>query len=276
MVSCVPYPARPGGYPRLAPRVRPLTGVAGNGAVASRLAADVRIEIWSDVVCPWCYVGKRRLESALAEFEHGDDVEVVYRSFELDPSAPQGGTGRTLPQLARKYGRPEQEMEAMMHQLIDTAAADGLDLHLLDTVHTNTVDAHRLLHLALAQGGPALQRSLKEELLAAYFTRAENVGDHAVLAAAAASVGLDADRVAAVLTGEEFADAVAADVAQARAYGATGVPFFVVDGRYGISGAQPAEVFGQVLERAWSESHPTVEMVGGAADGACGPDGCAI
>lgn len=236
----------------------------------------MRIEIWSDVVCPWCYVGKRRLESALADFEHGDDVEVVYRSFELDPSAPRGGTDKTLPQLARKYGRPEQEMEAMMHQLIDTAAADGLDLRLLDTVHTNTVDAHRVLHLALAEGGPALQRSLKEALLAAYFTRAENVGDHAVIAAAAASVGLDADRVAAVLAGEEFADAVTADVERARAYGATGVPFFVVDGRYGISGAQPAEVFGQVLERAWTESHPAVEMVGGAADGACGPDGCAI
>ncbi|MBZ5733093.1 DsbA family oxidoreductase [Nocardioides sp. TRM66260-LWL] len=239
----------------------------------------MRIEIWSDVVCPWCYVGKRRLESALADFEHADDVEVVYRSFELDPYAPRGGDEPTLPQLARKYGRPEAEMRTMVQGLVETAAADGLDLRLFDTVHTNTVDAHRLLHLALAEGGPALQRALKEELLAAYFTRAENVGDHAVLAAAAAVAGLDAERVAAVLAGSEFAESVAADVDQARAYGATGVPFFVVDARYGISGAQPVEVFAQVLERAWADAHPAVELVtpaGASTDAACGPDGCAI
>lgn len=238
----------------------------------------MRVEIWSDVVCPWCYLGKRRLEQALEGFAHADEVELVYRSFELDPAAPQHGHERTLTTLARKYGRPEDDMRDMMQQLIDTAAAEGLEFRLFDNVHTNTIDAHRVLHLALETGGPALQSRLKESLLAAYFTRAEDVGDHAVLTAAAVGVGLDAGRVGEVLAGEEFREAVEADIAQARAYGVTGVPFFVVDGRYGIAGAQPAEVFGQALEQAWAERRPAVEMLTGtAADGdACGPDGCAI
>ncbi|MCR6033493.1 thioredoxin domain-containing protein [Nocardioides sp. zg-579] len=239
----------------------------------------MRIEIWSDVVCPWCYVGKRRLEKALAGFEHRDAVEVVYRSFELDPSAPRHGHESTLSQLAKKYGQSEDQMRAGMQSLIDTAADEGLDMRLFDNVHTNTVDAHRLLHLALEAGGPALQRELKEQLLAAYFLRAEDVGDHDVLRAAARTAGLaeaaGEQRVDAVLAGQEYADAVAADIAQARAYGATGVPFFVVDQRYGVSGAQPTEVFEQVLATAWADAHPVLQPVGGDAD-ACGPDGCPI
>ena len=235
----------------------------------------MRIEIWSDVVCPWCYIGKRRLETALAGFEHRDQVEVVYRSFELDPSAPRHGDEPTLASLARKYGRPEAEMRQMRQHVGDTAAAEGLEFRLFDNVHTNTLDAHRLLHLALDAGGPALQRELKEALLAAYFVHAENVGDHEVLARIAVDAGLDPGRVAEVLAGEEYAAAVRADVDQARAYGATGVPFFVVDRRFGVSGAQPAEGFGQVLEQAWADAHPSLQAVGGDAD-ACGPDGCAI
>lgn len=235
----------------------------------------MRIEIWSDVVCPWCFVGKRRLERALADFEHRDEVEVVYRSFELDPTAPRHGHELTTGVIARKYGRSEDEMRDMQQQLIDTAAAEGLEMRLFENVHTSTIDAHRLLHLALEAGGPELQRTLKEALLTSYFTRAEDVGDHAVLTTVAVAAGLDPDRVAAVLASEEYADAVSADIAQARAYGATGVPFFVVDRKFGVSGAQPSEVFAQVLERAWSDAHPVLQTVGGDAD-ACGPDGCAI
>jgi predicted DsbA family dithiol-disulfide isomerase len=235
----------------------------------------MQIEIWSDVVCPWCFVGKRRLEKALAGFEHRDDVEIVYRSFELDPSAPQHGHELTTGVIARKYGRSEDEMRDMQQQLIDTAAAEGLTLRLFENVHTNTVDAHRVLHLALETGGPALQRELKEAFLTAYFTHAQDVGDHAILTAAAVGVGLDAERVAEVLSSDAYADAVAADIAQARAYGATGVPFFVVDQKYGVSGAQPSEVFGRLLEQVWAESHPVLQTVGGDAE-ACGPDGCAI
>lgn len=234
----------------------------------------MEIEIWSDVVCPWCYIGKRRLETALAGFPHADEVEVVYRSFELDPSAPHHGHELTTGVLARKYGRSEAEMRQMQEQLIGVAAEEGLDFRLFDNVHTNTIDAHRILHLALETGGPALQRELKEALLAAYFVRAEDVGDHDVLRRAATSVGLDEGRVAEVLGGEEYAAEVEADIARARAYGATGVPFFVVDRKYGVSGAQPAAAFTQVLERAWADEHPTLEVVGGGD--ACGPDGCAI
>ena len=234
----------------------------------------MQIEIWSDVVCPWCYVGKRRLETALAAFDHRDEVEVVYRSFELDPSAPHHGHELTTGVIARKYGRSEAEMRQMQEQLMAVAAEEGLEMRLLDTVHTNTVDAHRLLHLALETGGPALQRELKEALLTAYFTRAEDVGDHAVLRAAAVAAGLDEARVDAVLAGEEYTDAVAADVARARAYGATGVPFFVVDERYGVSGAQPTELFTEVLEKAWADAHPLAAVVGGGE--VCGPDGCSV
>ena len=221
----------------------------------------MRIEIWSDVVCPWCYVGKRRLETALAAFEHRDEVEVVYRSFELDPSAPQHGHELTTGVLARKYGRSEAEMRQMQQQLIDVAAEEGLAFRLFDNVHTNTVDAHRLLHLALAEGGPALQRELKEALLAAYFVRAEDVGDHDVLrTAVAAAVGLD-DGAGRRGAGHRRVRRRGRRPTsrQARAYGATGVPFFVVDQRYGVSGAQPAEVFSQVLERAWAERDPALQ-----------------
>ncbi|WP_460797865.1 DsbA family oxidoreductase [Nocardioides pacificus] len=235
----------------------------------------MRIEIWSDVVCPWCYVGKRRLESALADFPHRDEVEVVYRSFELDPSAPAHGDELTEVSLSRKYGTDVATMRQMQQQLTDTAAQEGLAFRLSETVHTKTVDAHRLLHLALDVGGPAQQERLKEALLASYFVRAENVGDHGVLRAVAIEAGLDAARVDEVLAGTAYDDEVQADIAQARAYGATGVPFFVVDQRYGISGAQPAEVFRNALDQAWADSRPTVQMVGGDAD-ACGPDGCAI
>ncbi len=235
----------------------------------------MRIDVWSDVVCPWCFIGKRRLESALAGFEHADDVEVVYHSYELDPAAPKQPTETVAESLGRKYGGGPEAGMAMMDQVEAVAAEEGLIFRLREAKHANTVDAHRILHLALAEGGAAQQRALKEELLSAYFLRAENPADHEVLLAAATRAGLEETRVRAVLSSDEFAESVEADIRQAAAYGATGVPFFVVDGRYGISGAQPADTFSQVLERAWTEKHPSVQMVGGEAD-VCGPDGCAV
>ncbi|MGH3509199.1 MAG: DsbA family oxidoreductase [Nocardioidaceae bacterium] len=238
----------------------------------------MRIEIWSDVVCPWCYIGKRRLEAALEGFEHADEVEVVYRSFELDPSSPARGTESVSSYLGRKYGGGEAAGRAMIARSTGIADEVELTFDYADAVRSRTVDAHRLLHLALETGGPRLQRELKEALLAAYFTRAEDMGDHDVLRKAAAGVGLDGGRVDEVLASSEFEDAVRADVAQAQAYGATGVPFFVIDERYGVAGAQPTEVFTQLLDRAWSDAHPAIELVGPeGTDGAvCGPDGCAV
>ena len=237
----------------------------------------MKIEIWSDVVCPWCYIGKRRLETALADFEHADEVEVVWRSFELDPSAPTEPTTSVVEHLGVKYGGGRAAGERMQAQVAGIAAEEGLTFRNGGALRGSTRDAHRLLHLALEDGGPAVQGRLKEALLSAYFQGAESPTDHAVLTRVALEVGLDADRVAAVLGSQEYADEVRADQQQATAYGATGVPFVVVDRLYGVSGAQPADVFGRTLERAWSESHPTVQRVTGV-DGAeaCGPGGCAI
>jgi len=231
----------------------------------------MRIEIWSDVVCPWCYIGKRRLEQALEAFPHRDEVEVVYRSFELDPSAPQVATETTVEALARKWGTDVAGARQAMARGDEVAAEEGLHFKHHDAPRARTVDAHRLLHLALDAG---LQADLKEALMAAYFTRGESMGDHDVLRKAAVDAGLDPARVDEVLASSEYADAVQADIDQARAFGANGVPFYVVDRKYGISGAQATEVFTQVLERAWEESRPKLDLLDGAD--ACGPDGCAI
>ena len=229
------------------------------------------VEIWSDIACPWCYIGKRRLETALAGFGHRDEVEVVWHSFQLDPNAPQQPTQTVGEMLSKKYGVSAADAAQMVARVEGLAAEEGMSWHHADSLHVNTLDAHRLLHLARAEGR---QDALKESLLAAYFGDAADVGDPDVLTRIATGVGLDEARVREVLGSREYADEVEADIAQARAYGATGVPFYVVDEKYGISGAQPVEVFAQVLDKAWGDSHLT--LVGGTADGECGPDGCAI
>ena len=210
------------------------------------------VEVWSDVVCPWCAIGRSRLETALASSPHADQVEVVLRSFELDPTAPVGGGEPMVEVLAGKYGVAPDEAARMMARTEDLAAAEGLEMHMGTTLHSNTVDAHRLLRLALATGGPGPQLRLNDDLVDAHFRDGLDVGDHAVLRKVAVDAGLDESEVSDVLDGDRYAEAVAADVRQARAYGATGVPFFVVDRRYGVSGAQPVEVFAEVLETAFS------------------------
>jgi len=249
--------------------------VTGTTQPSVRVVTHVKIEIWSDVVCPWCYIGKRRLEKALSGFAHRDDVDIVYRSFQLDPAAPRVPDQTVAEHLGTKYGGGPAAGQQMVDRTEAVAAEEGLLFRLGEAQRVNTVDAHRLLHLALESGGAHLQAALKEELLAAYFLRAENVADHDLLRRTTEKVGLDAVAVDAVLAGDAHADAVERDIRDAAALGATGVPFFVIDRRYGISGAQPVEVFTQVLERAWDESHPQLERVGGheAAD-ACGPEGC--
>lgn len=214
----------------------------------------MQIEIWADVVCPWCFIGKRRLETALADFEHADDVEVVWRSFELDPSAPTEPTTSVLDHLGARYGGGRAGAEQMQARVAEVGAAEGLAIRNGDALWGSTRDAHRLLHLALDEGGPRLQGRLKEALMSAYFSDAETITDHAVLARVAGSVGLPAVRVAAVLGSDEYAAEVEADQRQAAAFGATGVPFFVFDRRYAVSGAQPTEVFAQALRQAWDEA----------------------
>lgn len=235
----------------------------------------MRIEIFSDVVCPWCYIGKRRLEAALAEFEHSEEVEVVWRSYQLDPTAEKGAGVTTVEALGAKFPGGPDQVRQMLARTQQVAADEGLEFG-GSSFHANTVDAHRLLHLALEVGGADLQGELKEALFKAHFTDNVNVDDPEVLTEVAASVGLPAARVTDVLAGDEFAAEVRADIDRARAYGATGVPFFVIDAKYGVSGAQPKETFAQALDQAWTESHPVLTVVD--ADGAdvCGPDGCAV
>jgi predicted DsbA family dithiol-disulfide isomerase len=238
----------------------------------------VQIEIWSDVVCPWCYIGKRRLETALSTFPHRDEVEIVWRSFQLDPTAVTEPNATVAEHLGVKYGGGPEAGLRMIERVEAIAAGEGMTWRHREAIRVNTLDAHRLLHLALAEGGPQLQGRLKEALLAAYFEGAESPTDHAVLTRVATGAGLDAGRVAEVLASGEYAEAVQADQQQAAAFGATGVPFVVVDRTYGVSGAQPAEVFGQVLQQAWDDAHPVLQTVGGGAsdDTTCGPDGCAV
>jgi predicted DsbA family dithiol-disulfide isomerase len=213
----------------------------------------VEVEIWSDVVCPWCYLGKRRFERALDTFPHRDKVQVVYRSFELDPAAPRGVTTPTVQMLASKYAMSPEQAERAQRQMEERAAADGLTFRMSGLRSGNTRDAHRLLQLAKACGR---QDELMERLQRAYFTEQDSIFDNDCLTRLAVAVGLDPDAVADVLASDRYSDHVDTDEAMARALGATGVPLFVIDRRYGISGAQPPETIAAVLERAWREAGP--------------------
>ena len=235
----------------------------------------MKVEIWSDVVCPWCYIGKRRFEAALARFAHRDEVEVVWRSFELDPSAPPSmpEQGSYAERLATKYGSSVAEAQGMIDNMTATAAKEGLDFRFDVAKPGNTFDAHRLLHLALEHDK---QDALKERLDRATFTDGSPVSDHAALRGLALEVGLARTEVDDVLGSLRYSEAVRADEAQARTYGINGVPFFVVDQRYGISGAQPPDVVLQTLEQAWSERSPLTVPVPGGPASACEGDSCAV
>ena len=239
----------------------------------------MKIEIWSDIACPWCYIGRRRLEHALDEFEHRDQVEIVWRSFQLDPSAPKEYPGTLNDMLVDLKGISHQQAEMMHKRVTDLAALEGLDYHMDIARAGNSFDAHRLIHLAAHHG---LQGEMKESIQKAYFTEGQSFSDHHTLVKLATEVGLDADEVRAMLKGNDYADAVRADIRKAQMIGINGVPFFVFENKYGISGAQPSETFTLALERTWNEFHPLIEVVnaGNSTDsaeaGACTDDTCAV
>jgi predicted DsbA family dithiol-disulfide isomerase len=233
----------------------------------------VKVEIWSDVVCPWCYVGKRRFEAALSDFAHRDEVDVVWRSFELDPSAPPIREGDPVQRLAAKYGMSEADALAAQRNLTSVAAGEGLDFHLDRARSGNSFDAHRLLHLAAEEGR---QDQMKERLFSAYFVEGQAIGDRDTLVALAGEIGIDPGRAAEVLAGDKYTSEVRSEEAEARAIGISGVPFFVIDRTYGVSGAQPAETLTAALEQAWSESHPLTMVPSAGEAGACEGDSCAI
>ncbi|WP_432024293.1 DsbA family oxidoreductase [Streptomyces parvus] len=231
----------------------------------------MRVEIWSDIACPWCYIGKARFEKGLAEFAHRDEVEVVHRSFELDPSRAKGDTALVIDMLAEKYGRSREEAAAMEANVAANAQSEGLGYRTEGRDHGNTFDIHRLLHLAKARGR---QDELLTLAYRANFAEERSVFDAEVLVALAEEAGLDADEARAVLADPEaYADDVRTDEREAAELGANALPFFVLDRRYGISGGQPSEVFVQALEQAWKD-RPAIALttVGGDA-AACDADG---
>ena len=228
----------------------------------------MNVEIWSDIACPWCAVGKRRFERALAEFEHRDEVTVTFRSFELDTNAPAAREGSTAENLARKYGTTLEQARAMNDNMTRTAADDGLEFRFDIARGGNTFDAHRLLHLAAAHGR---QHELKERLMRAYLGEGELMSDHAALTRLALEAGLPEDEVRDTLATGRFAAEVREDEATARGLGISAVPFFVIDRRFGLAGAQPPEVIGEGLRRAWEARTPLTVVADGDT---CGVDGC--
>jgi predicted DsbA family dithiol-disulfide isomerase len=227
----------------------------------------VHVEIWSDIACPWCYVGKRRFASALASYEHRDEVQVTWRSFELDPLAPRRREQDSTTHLAEKYGTTREEALAMQARMAQAAAGDGLDFRFDLARGGNTFDAHRVLHLAHAHGR---QDAMKERIMRAYLTEGELVSDHEVLARLAIEVGLREDEVRDTLATDRFAAEVREDERTAQSLGIQAVPFFVVDRAIGASGAHPPEQLVELLRQARAANPPISVAAGGetcAADG---------
>jgi predicted DsbA family dithiol-disulfide isomerase len=231
----------------------------------------MRIEIWSDIACPWCYLGKRRFEKALEQFEGRDEVEIIWRSFELDPEAPRSYGVSTTELLVRKYRVTTERAEQMNQHLAETAALDGLSYRLDIARPGNTFDAHRLAHHASAKGRGT---EMMERLMRAYLEEGASMSDEATLVRLAVEVGLDDVESRAVLTGNAFSDEVRQDEERGFRLGVNGVPFFVIDDRYGISGAQPVDVLVNALRSIASSRPPDDEHH--AAGDRCAEDGCEV
>lgn len=236
----------------------------------------MKIDIWSDIVCPFCYIGKRHLELALEQFEHADSVEIVWHSFELDPKAPQNSSQSIVEHIAHKYQISMEQSEASQRDIAARAAAVGLTFNWEIAQPGNTFDAHRLIHLGKAHG---LEGSAEEAFIKAYFTQGRAIGDPAVLKEIALELGLPEEEIDEVLKGDKFAHAVRADERVAAELGISGVPFFLLENQWVINGAQPVETILAGLQQVWNETHqakaPQLLKVPGAEGGkTCGPEGC--
>lgn len=243
----------------------------------------MKIDIWSDIACPWCYIGLTRFDRALAAFEHRDGVEVTLHSFQLDPTLPEAYDGTETQYLAQRKGLPEAQVREMFGHVTQAAASEGLTMDFDTLAVANSRKAHRVLHAAMdADPSGRVAHDLKLALFGAHFTDGESISDADALARLAEGAGLDADLARAALEDEALDAKVQADIDAARSLGISGVPFFVLHEKYGISGAQPFEVFTQALEQVWAEAHPkpafeTLTIPGLKQDAtgpACGPDGC--
>lgn len=216
----------------------------------------MKIEVWSDFVCPFCYIGKRRLEIALDEFQHKDKVEVTFKSFELDPTVQTDSTISIHESLAQKYGMSVEKAKEMNQGVIDQAKEVGLDYNFDEMSPTNTFDAHRLAKFAETKGKLA---EMTERLLHAHFVESKQVSEHDTLIDLAGEVGLDKEEVKSVLSSNQFEKEVRAEETEAQTIGVRGVPFFVINRKYAISGAQPKEVFADALQKVWEEEVDTAE-----------------
>ena len=244
---------------------------AGNSQSSLERDDAMRIDIWSDVVCPWCAIGKAHLDEALGSFDHADEVVIRWHSFELDPSAPPVRSGNYAGMIAKKYGMDTDQAQAMVDQMTARGEAVGVDFRFDRVQPGNTFDAHRVIHLGGLRG---IQTEVKSRMLMGYLRDGEAIGLPEVVHKLGVEAGLDPDEVTAVLETEAFADDVRADELLASQLQVTGVPFFVFDCRLAVAGAQPPEVLLEVLQRAWSEREPRLEVI--AEGDACGPEGCEI
>lgn len=219
-------------------------------SVFGKAAEPIVIDVWSDVVCPFCYLGDSTLQQAIEQFPHASSVEVRYHSFQLNPGFPVGEAILADEYLAKNYRMPAAQLEASHAHLASQGKAAGLDYRFEDTIMVNTLDAHRIIHFAKAAGR---EHDMVMRLFKAEFTEGLNLADHEVLADLAAELGLDRSGAAEALKNGAYEADIRADIAQAQAYGISGVPFFVFDNKYGISGAQPIEAFRQTLDKAWQD-----------------------
>ncbi|ALW84077.1 disulfide bond formation protein DsbA [Hymenobacter sedentarius] len=234
----------------------------------------MKVEIWSDIVCPFCYIGKRRFEQALEKFPHADNVEVVWRSFELTPDYRPIPGRNVYESLAEKKGIPVAKAKEMSDYMADMAKEVGLKYDFDNAVPTNTFLGHQLIHLAAKHGK---QGEAKERLMAGYYLQGQDLNDVDTLVKLATEIGLDAEEARAALLNGTYAEEVRHDEYQAQQINVRGVPFFVFEDKYAVSGAQPTELFSEVLEKVWDEFQPTKPAPIMVADGpACGPDGCEI
>ena len=255
----------------------PLSGIAQGPATNSAQPSKpttmkMKVEIWSDIACPFCYIGKREFEHALARFPDKEQVDVVWKSFQLDPSAPKRAEGDMYDMLVKKRGSTREQTKAMVGGIVERARTLGLDYQMDKAVMVNTYDGHRLIQLAKGKG---LGDAMEERLFKAHFVEGADLSDQATLQRMGEEAGLTAQDVAALWADDAFGDAVRADILEAQRIGVRGVPFFVLDGKYAVSGAQAEEHFLGALQQAWAERPaPVLQELGGADDGpVCDPAG---
>jgi predicted DsbA family dithiol-disulfide isomerase len=220
----------------------------------------VEIDVWVDVVCPWCYIGKRRLEHAIADSAHPADVTVTYHAFELDAGTPKGNGSTVLAWLAERYHTDLDGAREIAERPAMLGRPDGIDIEVDRQIRANSFDAHRIVALGLAQGGHALQAAVLERLYSAHFSEGKAIDDIETLQRIGGEAGLDGRRLSAVLAGNEYADEVRADELAATDIGVTGVPFFMANRRVGLSGAHSVEVLGQLIEAATSGEHEVLSQ----------------